>query len=361
MSSTTYKKCMQENKPFRFLELPTELQQRIFLMAMGEYVEPRYLTKARLIPNTSAYENITNLTGHGQPAEIKESYRCVALHKRLAPVNLALLGLNKALRAPALEVLWTQTTKRYMSVSGFVTMPTQIPAEHFADMVRLELALTHREYLELKFLKYLELFFMSTIEAAYSPWQCYKPAKGSNPDITAGIDFDRLPCQNTLVDWIVVFAAGYLRDLTHVKVFELSGFIKTETKEKWERILNSKRQADHTAYIGSERQAIEELPNSAFPSSCFCPHPCSLTAIALEELFDAVHWRGEEPPSTKPHMYEKAAREYTFDHDESHGPEEVGSRCLEEEDQQDDDVEQNHSDEMGRDEWMRVKSHRGPW
>ncbi|KAK3075296.1 hypothetical protein LTR53_001497 [Teratosphaeriaceae sp. CCFEE 6253] len=357
-------------KPFRFLHLPIELQRRILLLAIGEYIEPSHTVEYPDPANPLAGRNITNLTANGLEKIQDHGYRVNPLHEPLRPVNVALLCLSKLLRTIALDLLWDETIKRYQSISTFQSIPTHIPAQRFNCIRRLELALTHIRYFEvfrcpikpfhdhvwasataparvlgqLPSLKHLEFFFMSTVQADYNPWPEYHRLWNGTLDETHfDLDFYRLPCQKTLVDWILVFAAEYIMD-TQINTVKLSGFIKTETRKKWEAIMNTKRLEDVRDYLESEKLAILKLPNVEVPPRCYCPNPCGGVAVELDALRDGFDPRCTHGPgercrcafsATKPHEYKKAARAYDFDFDDSF---EVVA----------DDYRGN------RDEWMRV-------
>ena len=70
----------------------------------------------------------------------------------------------------------------------------------------------------------------------------------------------RFPCQKTLIDWILSFAAQYLKQIQKVK---LTGYIKTETKRKWEGIYNDKSFTDYTATIEDQKSQVRSTPKSA--------------------------------------------------------------------------------------------------
>ncbi|TKA78116.1 hypothetical protein B0A55_02715 [Friedmanniomyces simplex] len=192
-----YKQWRESGLPFRFMSLPTELRQRILLFAVGPYVQPYHTTEIMELNGRPVTKTMINVTGHGISVEVEEEWYAEAQHKQLEPVNLGLLEISKVTREDAIEALWKDTTKRYMSAALFLEIPTHIPALYLGYIRRLELALTHVDFIktfrcqitpffvgdralatapahvlskaDLPLLKYLELTFMSTIEPEYSP------------------------------------------------------------------------------------------------------------------------------------------------------------------------------------------------
>ena len=201
------KEWVNQGKHFRFLDLPNELQDHILLLAIGEYIEPRYTSERH--PDTGMItKNIVNLTGQGlEQRRVDRDWHVESLHARLKPVNPALFGLSKKYRAVALDILWKDTTKCFQSLDRFQDIPAQIPQHRLRNIRRMELALTHLQFIEmfrcqikpfdrytwhsttvpaltlkrLPALEYLELFFMSTAHPSYSPWPSeyspYGPAR----------------------------------------------------------------------------------------------------------------------------------------------------------------------------------------
>ncbi|TKA78133.1 hypothetical protein B0A55_02714 [Friedmanniomyces simplex] len=345
----------------------SELRKRILLFAVGPYVEPRYTTEIFELNGRPLTKTMINVTGNGIPKEAEEDWYIEAQPKRLEPVNFGLLELSKATREDAIDVLWKDTTKRYRSADLLLRIPAHIPALYHGYIRRLELALTHVDFIitfrcqikpaficdralatapahvlskaNLPLLKYLQLAFMSTVELAYSPWAHYIGGRYFN------IDFDRLPCQKTLIDWMMCFVLEWVE---HIPVIELSGFIKTQTKAKWERVLNSKRPRDWEEYIESERRSFLTLPDYEFPPHCFCPHPCGFVDLAkIREQFNNSHRCGHRfrdrcrciANAPKPHHITRAARNYFFDYNDSFKIEQGMD---------------NGHDGVEREEWMRI-------
>lgn len=109
-------------KPFRFPDLPNELQRRILLFAIGEHVEPAYSKDdAGYYWNGGKKEvSLTKGTMH------REDHRNCTSFPLIAPVNLALLCLSKQTSKLAGDVLWADTTKTYRSAPHGTTSVTRI-------------------------------------------------------------------------------------------------------------------------------------------------------------------------------------------------------------------------------------------
>ncbi|KAK0346886.1 hypothetical protein LTR91_021362 [Friedmanniomyces endolithicus] len=277
-----HQQWQKTGRPFRFKELPAEIRSRIFLFAVGPYVEPSYQSDFFMLKGGWENNLELNITGKGVSRRVSDEWHVNALHKQLAPVNLGLLEISKATRKECMSALRKDTTKRYMDLDLVDQIPLYIPATHRNYIRRLELALTHADFIEmfhcqirpfsydhqanqlapianvlrkdcLPLLNHLELRFMPTVEPTYYPWASYE---GYRPWY---IDFDRLPCQKVLVDMILCFVSDWVR---HIPSIELTGFIKTETKTKWERVLSSKKPREFDDYVESEKQAVRSLPDS---------------------------------------------------------------------------------------------------
>ncbi|KAK3644028.1 hypothetical protein LTR56_009880 [Elasticomyces elasticus] len=332
--------------------LPTEIWRHILLFCVGEYIEPYHTTEVEECTDEEGGDEpstkekpLTILTGHGVERRVESPWTINPLHKQLLPVNRAFLELDKFNRATAHDVFWTSTTKRYMSERRLAEIPTQIQPRYWDCLRRMELAFTHVDFfalfhckikpfvwlpkapaatvlLDLPNLRYLELFFMSTIETDYSPWKCALEGKyvDSEPTDTR-IDMYRLPCQKVLVDWILRFAAGWLTKTKRLSRVELSGYIKTETKEKWEPILNSKNRDQYTGYIEDEKQAVVDLPDSEFPPRCYCPKPCGFNELDRERREEICgHGPGDScrchNNGPKIGNFKRTAKLYEFDRDD---------------------------------------------
>ncbi|KAK1070776.1 hypothetical protein LTR74_003951 [Friedmanniomyces endolithicus] len=345
-------------RPFRFEILPAEIRSRIFLFAVGRYVEPSYRSDFFMLKGRWEKKVEFNITGKGVSRRVSDGWHVNALHKQLAPVNLGLLELSKATCKECMSALRKDTTKRYMDLDLVDQIPLYIPVPHRNFIRRLELALTHADFIEmfhcqirpfsydhqanqlapianvlrkdcLPLLNHLELRFMSTVEPTYSPWASYE---GYRP---WDIDFDRLPCQKVLVDMILCFVSEWVR---HIPSIELTGFIKTETKTKWERVFKSKRPRDFDDCIESEKQAVHSLPDSELWVTSFLSQYLdhiadqlayfqSLTLLLPASLrLHGPHIHSPERQNLPtPKDITRAGESYFFDYDDSFKVEEEGS------------------------------------
>ena len=271
-----YQSWSKSGKSFRFLDLPAELQRRIFLFALGEYIRPDHFCGFTMLTGDTSFDTVVDV-----------QYRVPALPPRPAPVNLALLRLSKATRQTARDVLWNDTIKRYDSWYGLDGIPESVPARYWRCMRHVQLATSHWDFFrifrppirpfdnytwedgnapaliltKLPLLHSVELCFMSTVETSYTPWVYYETPNYIERTLVYGdIDFGRLPCQKVLVDWIMRFAAEFLRGVRSVAV---TGFVKTETKEKWERMLNCKGPNNYVGEIERMKREVMALPDKA--------------------------------------------------------------------------------------------------
>ncbi|KAI7167051.1 hypothetical protein KC360_g8874 [Hortaea werneckii] len=286
-------------RPFRLLDLPGELQERIFLFAVGEYIEPHfreesvwdedgYVNKQEgardggFVLKFSRWTVITHGTHRAKRCGVSK-YDWTA-RPAISPVNLGVLSLSKKTREAALYALWKQTTKVFRSpqsiprrrlrssdptfpdtdISG---IPSYIPSRFQPYLNRIQLALDNVDLLLLfgvplpgindaftvrpspppahifptllPYLKYLDIYFQSTARRSYNPWHTTEMTP--DPDRRAyltedlGMDLMRWQGIRILQEWILTYAYEYIRGIPRV---ELSGFIKAPVKKKWERLLN---------------------------------------------------------------------------------------------------------------------------
>ncbi|KAK4891557.1 hypothetical protein LTR27_009888 [Elasticomyces elasticus] len=332
----------RNRKKFRFADLPTELQNRVWLYAVGEYIESRATSRGAM--------DLTRARGYRH--HIPDDLRVDLLPAQPPPVNRALFKVNKAMRQNALEVLQYDTVKRYRDWDGLHEIAMHVRPLYHIYLRHVELAMTHLEYFDvfkcsikpfqdyiyhpqrnvspqngawaavlskLPNLQRLDVYFMSTIEKSYSPWTSY-------PGLTSGVSrermhpeivFDRLPCQKTLVDWIMAFASEYILACKKLKTVRLTGFVKDQTKLKWEARLNEpNRDIDHTQEIAAEKEGIMSLPNSEFPPVCTCSHYCGNTA--LDEMREGVkNGHGHRKRLREQEQLAELVESYVFDFEDS--------------------------------------------
>ncbi|KAK5737660.1 hypothetical protein LTR17_006522 [Elasticomyces elasticus] len=344
-----YKQWTRSKKPFRFTDLPTELQNRILLYAVGEYVESHVTSRGDM--------KLTASGGHTAPPSTRRYVN--PLPHQPPPVNLGLLKLNKATRANALGVLQYETAKRYTSYHGLYELDKKMTPLYHTFLRHVELAMSHLEYFDifqcqikpfqyywfqpsnycirqdeawatvlskLPNLQRLEIFFMSTVETSYSPWVSFEFQDGTSRDEAfPEIDFCRLPCQKVVVDWIMTFAAKHILACKKLKTVRLTGYVKDETKYEWEGLLNEKNgEISHVDEIEARKEGIMALPDSAFPPSCLCPHPCGNAHLdAHREGYKTT--RGAMAARRERSHFNELVDGYVFDFDDTFeaGPEMV--------------------------------------
>ncbi|KAI7226127.1 hypothetical protein KC330_g8927 [Hortaea werneckii] len=287
-------------KPFRLLDLPGELQERIFLFAVGEYIEPQFLEK--YVWDEDGYVNKQE-RAYDKDGIVLELRRWTAVTRgthrakrsgisrydwtarpAIPPVNLGILRLSKKTREAALYALWKQTTKvfrspqsipcrrlrssdPYMPDTDISGIPTYVPSRFRPYLSRIQLALDNVELLLLfgvplpgindafsdrpspppahifptlrPHLKYLDIYFQSTARRSYNPWH--------TNEMTSDRDRRAYLTEDLGMDLQRMPCQRILHDwiLTYAYDFirgipkvELSGFIKIPVKTKWERLLN---------------------------------------------------------------------------------------------------------------------------
>ncbi|KAF2764043.1 hypothetical protein EJ03DRAFT_42315 [Teratosphaeria nubilosa] len=293
-----FRRWRRNGKTFAFARLPAELQKKILLSAIGEYVQPVHHT---LELGDGRRRVVVHLTG-GTPREWGFIGHDKTKLPPLRPVNPALFSLNKATRRVALEVLWADTTKRYSVTEGLdilwhgdpsfvhslTTIPSQpsfINAPALSYLRHLQLDYSNAAYANmfgcpmrpmldeqhstlgpalqaLPNLRSLELHFQSTTDRNYSPWiaalRGWTPLE--LPEMYPQVAWDRLPCQKTLHDWILLWAAEHLMGL--LAQVRLTGYIKTLIRKKWQAVINStaSERAEILAWIEEEKKSVRASP-----------------------------------------------------------------------------------------------------
>ncbi|KAI7160396.1 hypothetical protein KC349_g3496 [Hortaea werneckii] len=393
--------------PFRLLDLPGELQERVFLFAVGEYIEPQFLEK--YVWDEDGYVNkqegacdkdgivlelrrwtaVTRGTHRAKRSSISK-YDWTA-RPTIPPVNLGILSLSKKTREAALYALWKQTTKVFRSpqstpcrrlrssdpcmpdteISG---IPTYIPSRFRPYLSRIQLALDNVELLLLfgvplpginddfserpspppahifptlrPHLKYLDIYFQSTARRSYNPWHTNEMT--SDRDRRAyltedlGMDLQRMPCQRILHEWILTYAYEFIRGIPKV---ELTGFIKSPVKTKWERLLNpppssssssssfsEENEARLSTFIASEKAAKRLYLTAEYPPQCTCePLHCGTSPVyAVQSSNRQRCHRSRKNCNCFPHWSEfrDAFAEYTYDFEGETGTVSGGERVL---------------------------------
>lgn len=284
-------------RPFEILKMPQELQDRIWLFAVGERIDPFILNDCGGIIRVSLVQGtrIDHIYHRSKDPGINRILD-------VEPVNQSLLRLNKSTHHNIKKVLKTHTTVFWDMEYRDNWFQCCFPEEFGASIYRVQLAMNYKKLVEtfrvrtLPFniaddetldrttpsfrtiskampnLKFVEIFFKSDVELSevghYNEWlTSWNPRKYWDgliwkpdvPDYAAlGIEFDRPPCHKVMQDWIMAFAADYLSDIRTVR---LTGLIKTCVKEKWEAIINGSESSENEMEIARvQKEAREAHP-----------------------------------------------------------------------------------------------------
>ncbi|KAK3679913.1 hypothetical protein LTR78_000290 [Recurvomyces mirabilis] len=267
----------EKRAKFQYNKLPVEIQQHIMLYALGK----RVLFKAPLDPRRTLVQTISQGSGtDSEPAVLYDSTRPADVPQS----NLSLLRLDKRTHAMAMSTLLKDTIKVY---EHLIFAQASMITSHFdpTDLRYLELRFTYREYIlffgvevrpwddigahhnavvpasmlkTLPNLVQLNLFFPSTASCYYSPWAGYD----DQPQYLLRQDVIPSPCQKVLLDWILTFAIEHLLGIRKVL---FTGYIKTETRKKWEWVLANQTEIDVAGMFNEHKESIKKLsPAAAF-------------------------------------------------------------------------------------------------
>lgn len=256
-------------RTFDFLALPTELQKHILVLAFGRGVYPNKSDWSR--GQGSDYDNWrTSYTRDIVPKPEKNVFGFIA---------------------PLAEEMWKYVRKhtRKCFVSPFIlrqyirTLPL-VPSG-LNTVQELELSFTHSEFvhffavaavpfgphdptdgalwatgielLRLRALKHLYLRFQApAMDCENAPWlhmggerhkyglpnrDVYGANTGTRHHFNGEVCTKKhaVSCQRGLIDWIMTYALMYIK---HIPKVCLCGWVKNDTKEKWEKILMDERE-----------------------------------------------------------------------------------------------------------------------
>lgn len=215
----------------------------------------------------------------------------------LCPINLNLLYLSKSVREDALSTINAEMVKVFRTPTKdlpvgcakttIFNIPDYVPVRFQTYLNHIQLALDNVDLVllfnvplpgikhdggayfggavlrDLPNLQSLEIYFQSTARKSYNPWWTYRRVeREEREDLQAqGMVFDRAACQKKLQEWILAHAYQYIKKIDKVK---LTGFIKTETRKKWMKILNPKGLEDYNHVVEEElvmlfRAAVSQL------------------------------------------------------------------------------------------------------
>lgn len=227
----------RNGKSFRFLDLPREIRDMIYLFCIGSSIYPR-----------SSYRDAIRLPlGCG---------RRTRDHNNVERPNLAIALANKQLYEEAMKAAWEDTVKCFgdaKRLKEFLRVCSSANRPHNLTMT-FKLCFDHRQYL---------MFFGADMhEVDINP---NYPSAGTIFPMMAALEVKELtldfvspkrwcngareprdwvaqrPCQKVLVDWILRWAKRYLTVLPSTTSVRFAGFIKRSTKAEWEEILRQEQ------------------------------------------------------------------------------------------------------------------------
>ncbi|KAF2866943.1 hypothetical protein BDV95DRAFT_503826 [Massariosphaeria phaeospora] len=287
---------------FPLMELPPELRNIIYEYALGPEVYP--LSRlSRMTRNDSftddearrgaeivfgiGYSDLGMSRHYPYPHDIGCESR-----SKVAPPNLALLQVSRAVSCEALKAGWEGTRKCFIEPTMFTeVVGSRVgPASQFNCLSRIELNFTHSAWfgffgvsvspeiemsegrscgpflMDLKTLKELHMRFRSPNDG-YSgcPWAGRSSGSYNNSVVDNA-------CQRTIVDMIMTFAFPFVKQIPHVGV---TGFVKTTAKMHWEHVLRQDYTGkEHGHDNDAALEAILKTPATLLPPPCDCPQSC---------------------------------------------------------------------------------------
>lgn len=197
-----------------------------------------------------------------------------------------ILALNKRLLPIARDILHNKTIRRFKSAGDLSSITRKFPAT-VINPKRVQLAFHLRELPEFfrvdipgihlntrhmhphnvypplaqqlkqwTNLEYLEIYFGSTFnQVDTSPWASLLRF---NRALWPGIDGSIYPYRRVLVDWIMLFAFEHLK---HIPSVNLTGYVKTSTRQKWLGLLGKGADREKAAeQVKQELAALKALP-----------------------------------------------------------------------------------------------------
>ncbi|PVH99534.1 hypothetical protein DM02DRAFT_711291 [Periconia macrospinosa] len=311
-SSPIEPKIDQENipdKPFRFLDLPEELQYKTLVYILGGLIRPHV---ANIIPGLSKAV-LGSRKNNATPfqARLLAKFESTAdvlsldwMTERIASPNYAIFQASKEMQRKALRAGWIGTVKHFSDIGIFLDVATchiLPPVPNWLARVRLTLDLpslfeffavsvSNRGTFEydptqapavifnsrqLSHLETLEIEFPNPYEEdILTPWSNLMWVNRHDDQWKQEFSWMRkYPCYKTMVDWLLTFAYPNLERVPKVK---LVGCIKDSTRAKWEKIF-SERTKSYKTIEYNHQSTLEEIlstPATALPPACECPQSC---------------------------------------------------------------------------------------
>ncbi|RMY59574.1 hypothetical protein D0863_11891 [Hortaea werneckii] len=244
-------------KPFRLLDLPGELQERIFLFAVGKHIEPHFRAEyigdeeghAIMQEGTRAEDGLVlkqrrwTVITHGTPKS-KEMWprrperqlymRCGSKAPRSSVHRKEFLAVGYVLltRHSRISGIPTYTSSRFRpypnrihlaldNVALLLLFGVPLPGINDAFTVRPSPPPAHILPTLLPHLKYLDIYFQFTARRSHNPWHTTEKTSDrdrlTNLTKESGTDLQRMPCQRILHCWILTYAYEYIREIPRVE------------------------------------------------------------------------------------------------------------------------------------------------
>ncbi|KAL1594396.1 hypothetical protein SLS60_010156 [Paraconiothyrium brasiliense] len=270
----------KNGKHFKFLDLPRELRDLVYLESLGPIILPTIKRGGRSVT-----------LGHGVTYGSKNRLGA-KVDPDIDHPNTQLLLLNRQVHDEAVSTVWSASTLRFRSSTSLAIFSahSQVRTPEL-PLRRVQLELSAADYFELigirprrgapfaagaagmslsrlkqrlEDLVHLDLRFMSPNHPdARCPWAALARARGISEH----------SCQKTWIDWFLTFALKYFIGWK-VRV-TMSGCIKDSTRAKWEPILKQARDNEVNDMV-DEEAAIRLGKHDYEPIDCFCTVPCHI-------------------------------------------------------------------------------------
>ena len=313
-------------KPFKFMDLPAELREAVYLQIIGPIIVPdlhqsrvtfgkgvsydkdrlgknrdpdidcpnmtimrvsrRICREATTVAKRNTMKRLRMVGSHG------ESHAKVQPLSAIAPLVAAMVALPASsafLRHIQLEM----SASCYFAFIDVHPFPGTPLATATTSPFRLDTLRTFRG------LQHLDFRFIGPKHPdAVCPWALLYDAS----------QYGEHSCQKTWIDWFFILASDRLKALKAARDvrYTLSGCVKPSKKQYWERALNSAA-TDLTA----AEEWLREQKTADTPAPCTCLSPCSRGDAAmlllkewdpedlrrmpgLQEHVDGIYWSFEE-------------------------------------------------------------------
>jgi hypothetical protein len=272
----------------KLMELPAEIRLHIFEHVLGPKIYP-IVTDFKVPVDWSVNPPINQRdqrlvlgNGYSRPLLTTPHYVRITsvdnieeLGERVPAPNLSILAISKQVRSEALQAGWEGTRKYFFDTMIFqsVVQAQGGPRANYNCLAKIQLNFTHKAYFKFFGVEAERTIRHSPLTAMGSYLQNLpKPTdlqmRFRSPEDgwdgmpwgdLYGITEDRRPvecCQRTMVDWIMTFAFPYVKAIPKVT---LEGYVKKDSKKKWEEILSMERAGQpHGFDQAEEMRAILE-------------------------------------------------------------------------------------------------------